>query len=675
MAQTAAQQDPEQTQKFRVGANFVRIDAYPLRNDKPVQGLTIADFEILEDGVLQKVETFEHVIVRTGGPQEERTEPSSQRESLAAVSNPRNRVFVIFLDVPHVSVPSAHAMNEPLIRLIDRILSPDDLIAVMTPEMSPSQIVFGRKTQVIADSLRTNWPWGVRQTFQLDKREEAYVMCYQPLTGERFPSALAKALIDRKRERATLEAMQDLVRYLRTIREERKAILAVSEGWLLYGPTPALMKLREDPQTGWKEPVPTGDPITVGPNGKFTTKDPRNVAEGALTKSECDADRAMLAEMDNKRFFRDVLDDANRANASFYPIDPRGLPAFDNDIGPDPPPPITVDQAMLKQRIEMLRTLAENTDGLAVVNGNDLDRGMRRIADDLTSYYLLGYSSTNTKLDGRYRAVKVRVKQPGVTVRARPGYRAAVEAEVLEARRAAEAPVPEITRATAAALDRLGRIRPEARFRINVVPAGKSSVWIAGELQATAGKPDEFAQGGTAILDVSPVAGGRSAMAKVTIKPGERAFLTRVELPEAATDIDVRTRLTATDSGPLPITDSLRVDLTELAGQPLLFRRGAGTANRILPTADFRFSRTDRLRLEIPAPTGARPGTGRVLDRSGKPLSVPVTVSERTDGASSERWIVADITLAPLSAGDYAVEVTIAGSTEQRVLTGIRVVR
>ena len=167
-AQTAQPQDPAQPPKFRVGANFVRIDAYPLRNGKPVLDLGAGDFEVLEDGVLQKIETFEHVVVRAGGPQETRVEPSSQRESLAAVENPRNRVFVIFLDVPHVSVSSAHAINEPLIRLIDRILSPDDLVAVMTTEMAASQIVFGRKTQVIADSLRTNWPWGTRHTFQRD---------------------------------------------------------------------------------------------------------------------------------------------------------------------------------------------------------------------------------------------------------------------------------------------------------------------------------------------------------------------------------------------------------------------------------------------------------------------------------------------------------------------------
>ena len=38
-----------------------------------------------------------------------------------------------------------------------------------------------------------------------------------------------------------------------------------------------------------------------------------------------------------------------------------------------------------------IRTLAENTDGLAILNTNDLDKGFTRIADDMSSYYLLGY--------------------------------------------------------------------------------------------------------------------------------------------------------------------------------------------------------------------------------------------------------------------------------------------
>ena len=56
-----------------------------------------------------------------------------------------------------------------------------------------------------------------------------------------------------------------------------------------------------------------------------------------------------------------------------------------------------------------------------------------RLMTDIGSYYLLGYVSTNTKLDGRYRRLTVRVMRPGVTVRARPGYLAPSASEVAAA--------------------------------------------------------------------------------------------------------------------------------------------------------------------------------------------------------------------------------------------------
>ena len=673
-------QDPAQPPpRFRVDANFVRVDAYPLKDGKPVFDLKADQFEVFEDGVAQKIETFEHVVVRPAGPQGERVEPSSQREALQAASNPRNRVFVIFLDTPHVGVDSAHAINEPLIRLIDRILGPDDLVAVMTPEMAASQIVLGRKTQVIADSLRTNWPWGTRFTYHRDKREEAYDACYPKQMGDNgLSSPLAAELIARKRERATLEALEDLIRYLRTVREERKAILTVTEGWLLYRENQTIMKLRTDPLTGEQaEAIPGVDPVGVGLNGKLTTRQERNMSAGALTKNECDTDRMRLAMLDNKQFFLDIMDEANYANASFYPVDPRGLPAWDNPIGPDPPPPPTVDQAMLKQRIEVMRTLAGNTDGIAVVNSNDLDIGMRRISDDLTSYYLLGYYSTNAKLDGRFRSLKVKVKQPGVEVRARRGYRAATAVEVTAARRAADAPVPEATRAVNAAIDRLGRVRPDARFRINAIAGAgaKPTIWIAGELQSAAGGPDAFAQGGTA--DIQITAGSQSTTARVALKPGERTFLTTAPLPAGAVgDISIRARLTATEGGAMPLSDMLQVEQASSGMQPLLFRRGLTTGNRVLPAADLRFSRTERVRLELPVSGDSKAGGGRILDRLAQPMPLPVTVGERLDDATGQRWITAEVVLAPLAGGDYAIEMEVVGAGKtQKVISAIRVVR
>jgi len=666
-----------QQPRFRTEANFVRVDAYPTKGGSPVLDLQQSEFEVLEDGVRQTIESFERVEIRPAGPQTERRDPGSQREMQQAAQNPRNRVFVIFLDTPHVTVEASHNIKEPLIRLLDRILGPDDLVGIMTPEMDPTQITLGRKTEVMEEQLRRHWPWGTRDSIIYDNKEQDYIACYPPLSTEHATeSALAHELIARKRERATLEALQDLIRYLQALREERKAIITVSNGWLLYRDDPSLMSLRKDPMSGRTDPLPTGDPVTVGPGGKLTTKDLRKTYQ-AESLEECNTDRMRLSMMDDDRFFRDILDDANRANATFYPVDPRGLAAFDNSIGPYPPPPITVDAQMLKGRLDSLRVLALNTDGIAVVDSNDLDKGLKRIADDLSSYYLIGYYSSNSKLDGSFRTIKVRVTRPGVDVRSRRGYRAATMAEITAARKAAEGPAPESTSVLDVALKNLARIRPDARLRVYAAPMPASKqVWVSGELPSTSGRSDEWAQGGTA--DIQVTAGSTTASGRVTLKPGERTFLTPIAItvPPEVNDLDVQARLSAAESSTPPITEGIRVTVRPDAVTPLLFRRGPTTGNRQLPAADLRFSRIDRVHLEVPLGQDDKPGDGRVLDRNGQPLGVPLTVGERTDASTGQRWLTADLNLAPLAPGDYGVEVgVLRAGTDARVVTAIRVVR
>ena len=80
-----------------------------------------------------------------------------------------------------------------------------------------------------------------------------------------------------------------------------------------------------------------------------------------------------------------------------------------------PQPPWTI---VARVQASELGLVGGTTDGLAMLNSNDLRQQLGRIADDLTSYYLLGYYSTNPKLDGKYREIKVRVKRlsPGTWV-------------------------------------------------------------------------------------------------------------------------------------------------------------------------------------------------------------------------------------------------------------------
>jgi VWFA-related protein len=672
----------DQPPRFRTEANYVRVDVYPTKAGVPVQDLRMEEFEVLENGARQQVQAFEHVVVSPAGPQSLRVEANSVRGAEQMAANPRNRVFVFFLDTAHVSVDGSHAIKEPLIRLMDRILGPDDLVAVMTPEMHAGQVTFGRKTEVIADMLRESWTWGQRESIiPMDAREREYERCYpantDDLKAHRTVNPIVDKMILRRRERMVLDALHDLVRYLGGVREERKAIVAITNGWILYRPDNSVTHLRTDSQTGQTEPVPGVPPIGVDEWGKLRVT-PRTAGElGGVDQQACDRDRMYLASIDNDDYFRYLLDVANRNNASFYPVDPRGLAGFDYPLGPKEPPPLVVDRAHLRQRIETLRTLAENTDGLAVVNTNDLDVGLRRIADDLTSYYLLGYYSTNPKLDGQFRRITVRVKRPGVEVRARRGYRAATVEEVNASMTAAATPVPDIVKTTDAAFASLGRLRPEQRFSMHVVPvreAGKGTItalWVAGEVL---GPLQDFGGGGTAAIELS---GSATGTASATINKAERAFLIKVPVRASGGAIDVRTRLTPVSgaAGDIPLADAAKVDAAAGALQPLLFRRGPSTGNRLQPVAGFQFSRTDRLRLELPISGDATPGGARILDRRMQPLQLPVQIGEKTD-EEGQRWLTADATLSALGAGDYAIELGYsAAGTERKVLTAIRVTR
>src|SRR5438045_4170363 len=92
--------------------------------------------------------------------------------------------------------------------------------------------------------------------------------------------------------------------------------------------------------------------------------------------------------------------------------------------------------------MDTLRVLAEQTDGRAIVNRNDIAVGMKQITRDSSAYYLLGYNSTQAPADGKFHEIKVRVKRPGIQVRSRKGYWALNAEQTARALAPPKAPPP-----------------------------------------------------------------------------------------------------------------------------------------------------------------------------------------------------------------------------------------
>lgn len=679
-ARSGASRTQQQTQPpqptFRTEANYVRVDVYPTKDGAPIADLTADDFEVLENGTLQKIEQFERVVVRAAGPQETRIEPNTVAESRSMAESSRARLFVLFLDTYHVDVADSHRIRRPLVEALDRVIGQDDLVAVMTPEMSARDIVFARRTTTIDGFLTRYWHWGERNRVNPpDPEDNEYGFCYPNMPKTAPPdcsdqNGIAAEMIDRRHEKRALDALQDLVRVLRGVREERKAILAITNGWLLYRPNTTLMRPLNC------RGVPTGPTVGVDPRtGKLTTKD---LSTGQASYTKCDTDRMNLAQIDNEREYRELLDEANAANASFYPIDPRGLAVFDtpimrNDVPGQAPPmvPPAVDRAMLTGRLTSLRTLAEATDGLAIVDSNDLAAGFRRVVADLSSYYLLGYYS-NGKLDGKFHSIRVRVKRPGVQVRARRGYLAATVEAVTAAStaaRGATSPTPAAAAEALAVESALAPLADSARdmpMRLQAVagwrpgPDGRptAAFWVVGEFSgATPPSRD---------VEATAMGAAGPTIARATNQAGSRSVLMALipAEPQEPGEYAVRVRAEGLGSGTVRLTLPPAPD----AAGAVFIRRGQSTGNKEVPTADRRFRRSEQLRLELP--TTIAEMTARLLDRTGKPLAVPVTTRVRVDPDGSQ-WQSAQLTLAPLAPADYIVEMA---SGTGRMLVGFRVV-
>ena len=670
----ASQDQPRPT--FRTEANYVRVDAYATTKDGVViEDLRREEFEVLEDRVPQTIDQFATVRIQGGGTPAARPDPRTPEESRQAATDFRARVFILFLDVMNVDRTASIRIAKPLTDALRNLLGPDDLLAVVMPGVSMRTLTFTRQIATIENAL--NNPWGARDAVALDPVERRYADCYpgipEPPSQIAPDLGIAQEMILRRREAQMLDSLDSLVTYLRDAREERKAVITITNGWRLYRPNDNLRR-------AIRGTVPTVPPISIDPrNGRLTTE-PTAETPRADT---CETDRLRLASLDHDSRFRQILDQANRANVSFYPIDPRGIVPFDDDIvpaagvGQNPTLRPEEERARLTERSNSLHVMADQTDGIAVTATNDFALGLRRMTTDLSAYYLLGYYSTG-KLDGRFHAITVRATRPGVQIRARRGYLAASSAAPpapLESSGAAAGAAE--AQAVSSALASLGLVTRDTPLRLHaaVGPALANTRTVTAIIEIGRTSDATWGKGAEADAALIDPSGATVASTHLSILPASPSVQWAVgprSLP--AGDYELRVRAKAASAGS-NATDALRVTVPATADGAgfLVFKRGPGTGNREVATADLRFRRSDTLRVAVPA-SDSSASSARLLDRTGNALQVPVSTSMRdeADGSKSRN---ATLALAPLATGDYLIELSASQSTgPARTLIAFRVV-
>jgi len=607
-------------------ANALRVDFFAARDGVVVDDLRQDELQLLEDGVPQVIESFEHVA--------------------AAPGSERSRVYVVFVDTHHTTIEDETSSRLPLVRLLDRLLDRDDLVALTTPELAAADLTFRKKGDVLSDLMQADWSWARRGRRRAPgSKEVLYDQCFDSTrAADRSRAAEMKA---RWREETTFNALDDLIAHLAAQREERKTVLAVTDGWQLFTPNRALGEPDDEKSSQSDRLRRSGDRGSV--QGSPATP---------VMRVECEADRRRLAMLDNSLHLRDVSESANRANVSFYPL---YTPEVTVPVQGVPRAVPEIDHAAA--RVDSLRLLADGTDGLAVLKRAAVEEAIPRIAADASSYYLVTYRSSNAKLDGRFRTLSAKVTRPGVKIRMRRGYRGLTTDELLSTRRLPGA-VRAATNPLALPVTAADARRP---FRIRTsswaAPDG-GTFWIVGELDYRTRQELDWTAGAKADVVVLRADGTELLSQTLTVRPADGTFSLRVPERGAVQPgeyaVQVQLRPDANDS--LVLADTARVAVTasrgEELGAPVVWRRGPSTGPRHLQTADPRFSRSERIRLEL-ATTVPGTAAARFLDRAGQPIPVPVQVSARPDDSGEFHWIVADATLAPLAPGQYTIEVTL----------------
>ena len=641
-AAPAAQQPPTTPSEqpvFRTGINTVRVDVIVTdRQGNPVTDLKLEDFQIEEDGKPQKAETFRLVKIdtETAAAYTSRSIRTRNDEETAA-ANENSRLFVFFLDDYATRRESSMSVKKPVIDFIANQLSPNDLISVMHPLTPVDAVVMSRSHQGVINTV---------------EKFEGRKYNYEPINDvERgYVYKLNPQAIEMIRRQVSLTALRGICTKLGSLREGRKSVIMVSEGYTSLLPP----QLRSDL------------PGAIAAPGDLT-RDPF-AAENNLME-----DRARFsADLDMTRELQDVFDTCNRQNTSIYALDPRGLSVGEFDVSNNIS--MRTSQDYLNSSMDSLRILAENTDGRAIVNRNDLANAMKQIIRDSSAYYLVGYSSTQSPTDGKFHEIRVRVKRPGVQVRARKGYWAYTADDVKRAVAGPKpGPPPAVTKALAAIAPMTNRRYIRTWIGHDKADDGRTRMTILWEpLPPTPGVTREQARRVT-VLATSPsgdiVYRGR---VPTEIAAAGSGGLVRFSAPPG--QLDVRLTIEGDGTGTLDVEDrALSVpDLTApeviiTTPQLWLARNAREFAALTTPTppppvATREFRRTDRLlvRFDAFAPGVIAPAvSAQLLNQQGTKM-VDVSV---TPGPP----FTIDLPLASLAPGQYLLEITATAEGQKPV--------
>ncbi len=387
-----ASQQSTSTPLFRSTVNLVLVDVVVRdKNGAIVTGLTRDDFQLVEDGKPQQILTFAfEQIEGNSAPIDRGALLAGSSGAVPRVSAPAapavaaspatpltsedvagHRLLTLLFDTSSMQPEDVQKATDEAIKWVNDKMTPADLVAVAT---------IGSSLQVLSDftSSKEQVHAVLQALSSADGTAYAAVDASTQATDEATSNAtddttttdVSAQELDTFNNDVRLRALKTLAEALAPI-QQKKAILYFSSGMQRNG-------------------------------------------------------------TDNQVELRAAVNAAVRANVAIYPIDSRGLQAIvpggsarqgsRGGLGAFTGSAVAGQFTQLAAQQETLTTLASDTGGTAFLDSNDFGEAFGKVTKDISSYYILGYASTNPDKDGRYRRISVRLKNRDVKIEAREGY-------------------------------------------------------------------------------------------------------------------------------------------------------------------------------------------------------------------------------------------------------------
>ena len=403
LATTLLSAQQEQRPVFRLTTDAVSTE---LRvrdaSGRFIPNLTINDFEILEDGVPQKIT---HMALTLGNRVMTQEVPVAPvvREGLILPPSPpmadqSGRVFIIFVDDMHIQFKNTSQAKEILRKIRDTLVHDGDLIGIVSTGYSTLEV------DVTNDVKHNRFNRAISRTSGSALSPQEIIAASQTADG---PAGV------RHNTFVAFKTAYDMLEQAAKITNRRKAFIYLSEGYNLNPYTHSRFKNMQEMRATGVTKSDQSIPGQVSGANQISADDVMRFRNPFETNGQQFAESDLIAAL------AELTETARRANVTFYTIDPRGLQA-----GPDISTNLTNDEFWGNARVttDSLRVLASETGGFCTCDKNDYTQALQVIDNEMSDYYLLGYVSSNPDPLKVVRRIEIRVKRPGLKLVYNPTY-------------------------------------------------------------------------------------------------------------------------------------------------------------------------------------------------------------------------------------------------------------